>query len=120
VSPTARELWQQIEPRLDQEPQFAAEVEAALTKVLEPAPAPRRRGPGLVAAIDPFVVYRDSPHGLREALGTLDVEQLKDIVTVYALDPRKLALKWKTKQRLIDFIYQVVEQRTERGSAFRG
>lgn len=116
---SARELWTRVEARLDDEPQFAAEVEAALTKLLQPASPPRRRGPGLEAAFDPFVVQRESPERLRDALDALEIEQLKDIVTVYALDPRKLALKWKTKERLVDLICQVVEQRNDRGSAFR-
>ena len=91
-----------------------------MTKLLRPASRPRRRGPGLQPALDPFVAHRELPEELRAALDALEIEQLKDIVTVYALDPAKLALKWKTKTRLVDFICQVVEQRNERGRVFGG
>jgi hypothetical protein len=45
---------------------------------------------------------------------------LKDIVSHYAMDPRKLALEWKTANRLVELIVPVTEQRTRQGAAFRG
>ncbi len=52
--------------------------------------------------MDPFEIYRRDPVALRPALEQLDIEQLKDVVAQYAMDARRLALKWKTPERLIE------------------
>lgn len=117
----ARAFWAEIDARLDAEPELAARVAPALRRLARgPATPGRRRGPGLHAAFDPVEAYREDADGLRDRLLALDIEQLKDLVTVYAMDPRKLALKWKNKERLVEFINGVVEQRVRRGRAFRG
>jgi len=46
----------------------------------------------------------------------LSIDQLKDIVSGYALDASRLALKWKDQTRLIDFIVTTVRGRTEKGT----
>jgi hypothetical protein len=112
----ARELFGEIEPLLDGDPVFARRVADALRKAKgEPRSSNRRQK----AAIDPFAINRADPSQLRPALERLDIEQLKDIVSHYAMDPRRLALKWKTKERLVELIITVVEQRVRKGDAFR-
>lgn len=112
----ARELFGEIEPLLDGDPLFARRVADALRKAkADPRSSNRRQK----AAIDPFAINRADPSGLRPALEQLNIEQLKDIVSHYAMDPRRLALKWKTNQRLVDLIITVVEQRARKGDAFR-
>ncbi len=46
--------------------------------------------------------------------------RLKDIVAHYGVDARRLALKWESRERLIELIEQVVQQRARKGEAFRG
>jgi len=49
----------------------------------------------------------------------LSVEQLKDIVSEHALDSSRLALKWKSADRLVELIVATVRSRIEKGDAFR-
>ncbi len=78
--------------------------------------AGHRRTPGV---IDPFLVRKEGEEALREALDRLTLDQLKDIVAEHGMDPGKLAMKWRTSGRLIDFIVETVELRRRKGSAFR-
>jgi hypothetical protein len=77
---------------------------------------PYRRKPG---AFDPLVVYREDPSKLLSRLTELNLEQLKDIVAEQGMDRSKLAMKWKTKERLVDLIVTTVESRVRKGDAFR-
>lgn len=76
-----------------------------------------RRAPG---PFDPFLVGRsEGIAALRSKLSTLTVDQLKDIVAEHAMDPSRLALRWKVPQRLIDLIVETVVGRSSKGDAFR-
>jgi hypothetical protein len=112
----ARALFAEIDPLLDRDAALARRVAEGLRKAKASPRSSNRRAP---AAIDPFTTYRADPSALQPALQTLDIEQLKDIVSQYAMDPRKLALKWRTPDRLIDLIVEVVNQRSRKGEAFR-
>jgi len=112
----AREGWAAIEARLDSDTALAKRVADALQKSKDPPRSSNRRA---APVLDPAEIYRQEPSQLRPALEDLDVEQLKDIVSHHAMDPRKLALKWKTADRLIELIAGVTEQRASKGSAFR-
>lgn len=112
----ARAIFAEIERRLDRDPALARRVAVALEKAVAAPKGSRRRAR---AHLDPFEVYRSDPASLRPALENLDLEQLKDIVAQYGMDTRRLALKWKTPDRLIGLIEQVVVQRSRKGEAFR-
>jgi hypothetical protein len=96
-------------------PEFAQRLEAALagtTGVLRR----HRRAP---SAVDPFVLYAEGEDVLRERLAQLDVEQLKDIVAEHGMDQARLAMKWRTADRLIDLVVNTVRDRSRKGDAFR-
>ena len=102
-------------------PRFAKALTTALSSgSADPPPKPkgtRRRAPGVV---DPFAVYGDvGQDGLREQLGRLDLEQLRDIVAEHGMDHDRLAMRWKNPKRVIDRIVEKVSARTAKGSAFR-
>lgn len=78
---------------------------------------PRHRRPP--ALFDPVVLARESEGVLREQLVQLTVEQLKDIVADYGMDPGKLVMKWKSSERIIDRIVEVSVGRARKGNAFR-
>jgi hypothetical protein len=83
----------------------------------QPASKPRnRRSP---PTIDPYAELNQSEMVLRQKLRLLSIDQLKDIVSGYALDASRLALKWKDQTRLIDFIVTSVRGRAEKGDGFR-
>jgi hypothetical protein len=80
--------------------------------------ATHRRQPG---SLDPFEVHAaGGPDGLRQRLEGLGVEQLKDIVSEHGMDRTKLAMKWKTPNRLVDLIVETVSARAKKGEVFRG
>jgi hypothetical protein len=55
---------------------------------------------------------------LRQSLAPLNLEQLKDIIADYGMDPSKLAMKWKTPKRIIDRIVEVSLGRAAKGDVF--
>lgn len=112
----ARRLFARLERKLDRDPALARRTADALQRVVAPPRSNRRAR----AAVDPGALYRTSPDVLRAALDRLDVEQLKDVVAQYAMDPGKLAMKWRTRDRLIELIVTKTETRVKKGSAFRG
>jgi hypothetical protein len=56
---------------------------------------------------------------LRSELSSLDIEQLKDVVAQYGMDPGKLVMKWKDAARIIDRIVELSLTRSTKGDAFR-
>lgn len=90
----------------------------AATEAAEPAAGRRtRRNPGV---LDPFAVYAESGEpGLRVALATLDLEQLRDIVAEHGMNNDRLALRWKVPGRVVERIVERVVARSAKGSAFR-
>lgn len=76
-----------------------------------------RRSPG---PLDPFAVYADTgASGLRQALATLDLEQLRDVVAEHGMDHDRLAMRWKSPDRVIGRIVERVEAVSSKGFAFR-
>ena len=56
---------------------------------------------------------------LRTKLASLSVEQLKDIVAEFGMDPGKLVIKWKTADRIIERIVETSMSRFQKRVAFR-
>jgi hypothetical protein len=103
------------------------EFRARIDRILEPGPAEkndgqrgrRSRNKRPPAAVDPYREYTGGEGQLLRALEPLTIEQLKDIVSEYAMDSSRLALKWKNKDRLIDLIRTTVRNRIQKGDVFR-
>jgi hypothetical protein len=86
----------------------------------ESAKEGRRRGNRRAAAVlDPYREFAYGEDKLKEQLQSLTVEQLKDVVSEHALDSSRLALKWKSSDRLVDLILTTVRNRLQKGDAFR-
>jgi hypothetical protein len=68
-----------------------------------PAPSVRKTRDGgnrrTPAVLDPIDAARQGEEALRQRLAALSLEQLKDVVADYGMDPGKLVMKWKTPQR---------------------
>ena len=80
-------------------------------------PRPRRRNP---PSLDPFTLYEQGEDHLRDALAGLGLDQLKDVVAGYGMDRARLALRWRTPDRLVDLIVETVKTRAHKGDVFRG
>lgn len=100
-------------------PDFDARLTTALgaaAPVEGPTGRRRRRHPGV---LDPFETYAEGEEALRRRLEALDLEQLKDIVAEHGMDTSKLAMKWKSEDRLIELVVATVASRSRKGDAFR-
>lgn len=107
-------------------PSFAKALEVAMSSPTDEAPtkrdstadrAGRRRS---APVLDPYSIHREAgPDVLRHQLSSLSVEQLKDIIAEHGMDRDKLAMKWKTPDRLIDRILTTVSARAQKGDVFR-
>lgn len=71
------------------------------------------------ARIDPLESARIGETELRARLSSLSVDELKDVIAQYGMDPSKLAMKWKTSEKLIERIVEVSMSRAQKGDAFR-
>jgi hypothetical protein len=101
-------------------PEFARQLETALG--LEPKPDKEDAGRGAhrraAAILDPISLAREGEDVLRSKLEPLTLDQLKDIVAEYGMDPGKLVMKWKTPDRVIDRIVEYSVARAKKGEAF--
>lgn len=95
----------------------ARKVTAALSGRKTPGRSGGRRAPG---PFNPFDVYAETGRsGLVERLSGCTVEELKDIIAEHGMDRDRLAMKWKTAERLIGRVVETVEARASKGDAFR-
>ncbi len=76
-----------------------------------------RREPG---PWDPYVVYSElGEAGLRQRLGELDIEQLRNMIAEYGMDTDRLAMKWRDLERVVARIVDRVIERATKGDALR-
>ena len=71
------------------------------------------------AVLDPIKLIEEGNESLHQQLESLTEKQLKDIIADFGMDPSKLAMKWKDKDRLIKHIIETSERRASKGDAFR-
>ncbi len=55
---------------------------------------------------------------LREKLEPLEIKTLKNIIAKNSFDPAQLAKKWRSKDKLVDFIIDRVTTRSRKGQVF--
>lgn len=72
-----------------------------------------------LAVLDPISLIEEGEEFLTVRLHTLTDKQLKDIIADYGMDPARLAMKWKDRERLINLIIDVSGRRASKGDAFR-
>jgi hypothetical protein len=114
------ELIRAVIDEAERNPEFARKIESALgfearaPKPISSRPSHRRAS----AILDPVALARQGEEVLRTRLAELNLEQLKDIVADYGMDPGKLVLKWKTPVRVIDRIVEISMGRAKKGEVF--
>lgn len=127
------DLARVIADETERNPEFAQKVISALgTSEIPNASAPpaarpphpanterRPKNRRAAAVLDPVEIARSGEEMLRARLRGLTVDQLKDIVAEYGMDPGKLVTKWKTADRIIDRIVEIALVRAQKGDAFR-
>jgi hypothetical protein len=108
-------------------PEFAARLEEALdgaslgkrSERPDRKAAGRRGGRRAAAVLDPVALAQNGEDELRSALGPLDHDQLLDVVAEHGMDPGKLVMKWKDRDRIVDRIVEIAVARSTKGDAFR-
>ena len=112
-----------ITEEADRNPEFAQNLAMALgldkSKGKDKLPAKRRGRRRTPAVLDPVALHSEGEGLLRKKLGALNLEQLRDIVAECGMDPGKLVMKWKTKERVINHIVEMASTRAKKGEAFR-
>ncbi len=124
-----QDLLRVVLEEVDRNPEFGQRLEAVL-KLSEAAGQPvssstrweysdvkrgNRRTP---AVLDPIDLARQGEETLRQRLVELSLEQLKDVVADYGMDPGKLVMKWRAADRIVDRIVEVSLARARKGEAF--
>ena len=112
-------------------PKFAEELETAFTAVTArqstsseyPAEGlgddvKRHRGRRNKAVLDPVRLARDGEERLRAALEKLTVDELKDIVAEFGMDPRRKVMRWKTREKIVEEIVRISTNRSRKGESF--
>lgn len=116
-------LFEAILEEIRRNPEFAERLATALDRLGKDidveAPKKGKGGRRAPAALDPVAAYQEGGAVLRQRLAALNLDQLRDIVAEYGMDPGKLVLKWKTKERVIDHIVDTASARAKKGEAFR-
>jgi hypothetical protein len=98
--------------RLNADPQLA--------RLVEMPPGMKRTGRRAPARLDPFKVLADgSESDLMGRLADLSLEELRDVVAQFGMDPRRLVMKWRDAQRVREHIVATTAQRSRKGDAFR-
>lgn len=102
---------------------------ASLAEALNMAPSAATPGEGSRSAgrrhrrpaglVNPIELVAHSEVALRDALASLNLEQLRDIVAEHGMDTRKLAMKWKERGRVEELIVTFAKDRVAKGSVFR-
>ncbi len=91
-----------------------------LAGLVEMPPGMKRTGRRTPAKLDPFKVLADnSEQDLMARLADLSLEELRDIVAQFGMDPRRLVMKWTDAQRVRQHIVATTAQRSRKGDAFR-
>ena len=79
----------------------------------------KKRKQKIVAPIDAFKILREEGEdGLRKALESLELTELKAILLAYDLDRQRLVRKWKNKERLKEYIFERLVAQFKSGQVF--
>lgn len=71
-------------------------------------------------ALDPFMAFLEGGSvGLIKALENVEVQECKTIISHYALDPSRSYVRWRKKERLVEFIVQRVKAVANKGEVFK-
>jgi hypothetical protein len=117
---TLQDFVRVVADEAERNPEFRRRIEEAFglqprVPKVHPSRAVHRRAPPV---LDPVNLARQGEVILRARLGELTLDQLKDIVADYGMDPGKLVLKWKTPDRVIERIVEASMGRSKKGEVF--
>lgn len=116
-------VFDELLHEVDKNPELRARIERVLGSNSEEnqnsQSSRRSRNKRAPALIDPYREYANGEEQFLRELEPLTIDQLKDIVSEHALDSSRLALKWKSRERLIELIVTTIRNRIQKGDVFR-
>jgi len=132
---TLNRLIRAVIDEADRNPDFAAALNDALEvtkrrsnkdddelrreRSSEPGGVARSKNRRTSAVLDPVQIVRQGEPALREALGKLSLDQLRDVVAEYGMDTGRVVMKWVAPDRVLDRIVEIAIKRAHKGDAFR-
>lgn len=112
-----KELFNVIIEEAERNPDFKKNLENIIDSNYDNKTKKKnKRNPALV---DPIKHIEEGRGKLINILDELNIEQLKDVVAEYGMDPKKLVMKWKDKNKIIEHIITLSEARFKKGDVFR-
>lgn len=117
-----KKLFDLILDLIKNDPGLALRVEEALGIVEKPkqAKTSKKKGSRAPAVLDPVAEFMLGEPVLRERLKHLSLEQLKDILAEFAMDPAGNIARGRKPEKFIDHITITARSRAKLGDAFRG
>ncbi|MEA1973029.1 MAG: hypothetical protein U9N34_07045 [Candidatus Cloacimonadota bacterium] len=105
---------------LDKHPEIVDEIIKGMSTVqIEPKKDNNSSASISIVNVDIYEIYKlDGIEGLRNELNKLSIENLKEIIKKYRLDPKKYFYKWKTSEKFISFIVDKVQHKIDKGKNF--
>jgi len=114
-----KKLFDIIIQEYDNNESFRKKIEDLLEPKPEAKTEKKRKNKRTPAVLDPISLAEKDINELRIKLEELDIEKLKDIVSEFRLDPSRLVMKWKDKERIVEHIIKASLNRAEKGDVFR-
>ena len=71
------------------------------------------------ALVNPFDMLEKGQDEFENCLSKFSINQLKDIIFEYDLDPTKKTSKWKKEEKFMHHIIEMTTKRENKGNAFR-
>lgn len=132
LAEAAGKLLRELAERAERDPEFGAQVAAAvrasgLLDVAQAPEAPRAKSAATPKHAradadempDPFHLFRQhGDAGLRSQLEQLDIAALRQIVRAHRLDPARTSARWTNRDRVVALIVGQVRARSNHGRAF--
>jgi len=124
-----KHLFEVIRQEAARNPQFKESLDSVFSggagsnKTASSGVSPKaglRRGNRRAASvIDPISEVKQGERHLENLLSSLTLDQLRDVVAEYRMDPSKLVMKWQDRERVIRHIITTAVSRENKGDAFR-
>lgn len=105
-----------IQDEMTENEGFAKKIEEILFP--EGTEKPKKKSKRNPAKINPIRLWEEGEEKLREEVAKLDVEELKDVIAEYGLDPKKSANRLKKREKLEELIFEGAKRTATRGDAF--
>ena len=116
-------IWKKISKVIEDEmtvnEEFAKKIEAILIPEMPTvAQKPKKKSKRNPSKINPIRLWEEGEERLQEKLAKLDLNELKDVVAEYGLDPKGSANRFRKREKLEELILEGAKRTATRGNAF--